>query len=117
MGVSTGFLPMPFQVPQVIDLYKYIPRIKEKYTVPVAQEDHIRFALFCKPVISASNNLRAWWKEKVKFDRNVLAAIAKYQVDNSVPGKFEDCTAVASTPHTLQELQDTTLGSLLSTLM
>ncbi|KAK2994405.1 hypothetical protein RJ640_029520 [Escallonia rubra] len=83
----------------------------------VAQEDHIRFALFCKPVIGASDNLWAWWKEKVKFDRNGLAAIAKYQADNSVPGKFEDCTAMASTPHTLQELQDTTLGSLLSALM
>ncbi|KAK2994568.1 hypothetical protein RJ640_017297 [Escallonia rubra] len=83
----------------------------------VAQEDHIRFALFCKPVIGASDNLRAWWKEKVKFERNGLAPIAKYQADNSVPGKFEDCTAVASTPHTLQELQDTTLGSFLSARM
>ncbi|KAK2989256.1 hypothetical protein RJ640_031008 [Escallonia rubra] len=67
--------------------------------------------------IGTSDNLWAWWKEKVKFDRNGLAVIAKYQADNSVPGKFEDCTAVASTPHTLQELQDTTLGSLLSALM
>ncbi|KAK3011669.1 hypothetical protein RJ639_010682 [Escallonia herrerae] len=70
-----------------------------------------------KPVSGASDNLRAWWKEKVRFDRNGPAAIAKYQADHSVPGKFEDCTAVASTPHTLQELQDTTLGSLLSALM
>ncbi|KAK3008538.1 hypothetical protein RJ639_013277 [Escallonia herrerae] len=50
--------------------------------VAVAQEDHIRFALFCKTVSGASDNLRAWWKEKVKFDRNGLAAIAKYQADN-----------------------------------
>lgn len=70
-----------------------------------------------KPVSGASDNLRAWWKEKVRFDRNGPAAIAKYQADHSVPGKSEDCCTVASTPHTLQELQDTTLGSLLSALM
>ncbi|KAJ4978647.1 hypothetical protein NE237_009427 [Protea cynaroides] len=70
-----------------------------------------------KPVSGASDNLRAWWKEKVRFDRNGPAAIAKYQADNAIPGKTEETNAVASTPHTLQELQDTTLGSLLSALM
>ncbi|KAL0397364.1 UNVERIFIED_CONTAM: protein ETHYLENE INSENSITIVE 3 [Sesamum calycinum] len=30
-----------------------------------------------KPVTGASDNLRAWWKEKVRFDRNGPAAIAK----------------------------------------
>lgn len=70
-----------------------------------------------KPVSGASDNLRAWWKEKVRFDRNGPAAIAKYQADHSLPGSNEDCNAIASTPHTLQELQDTTLGSLLSALM
>ena len=70
-----------------------------------------------KPVSGASDNLRAWWKEKVRFDRNGPAAIAKYQADHSIPVKNEDCSAMASTPHTLQELQDTTLGSLLSALM
>ncbi|XP_010243659.1 PREDICTED: protein ETHYLENE INSENSITIVE 3-like [Nelumbo nucifera] len=70
-----------------------------------------------KPVSGASDNLRAWWKEKVRFDRNGPAAVAKYQADNGIPGKSEDCNAVACTPHTLQELQDTTLGSLLSALM
>ncbi|KAL5719403.1 Protein ETHYLENE INSENSITIVE 3 [Ranunculus cassubicifolius] len=70
-----------------------------------------------KPVSGASDNLRAWWKEKVRFDRNGPAAIAKYQADHAIPGVDEDCNSVASTPHTLQELQDTTLGSLLSALM
>ncbi|XP_042476741.1 protein ETHYLENE INSENSITIVE 3-like [Macadamia integrifolia] len=70
-----------------------------------------------KPVSGASDNLRAWWKEKVRFDRNGPAAIAKYQADNAFQGKNEDSNVVASTPHTLQELQDTTLGSLLSALM
>ncbi|KAF5189105.1 Ethylene insensitive [Thalictrum thalictroides] len=63
-----------------------------------------------KPVSGASDNLRAWWKEKVRFDRNGPAAIAKYQADHAIPGTDEDCNSMASTPHTLQELQDTTLG-------
>eukprot|EP00252_Welwitschia_mirabilis_P012132 TRINITY_DN26_c0_g1_i1.p1 TRINITY_DN26_c0_g1~~TRINITY_DN26_c0_g1_i1.p1 ORF type:complete len:654 (+),score=129.52 TRINITY_DN26_c0_g1_i1:911-2872(+) len=70
-----------------------------------------------KPVSGASDNLRAWWKEKVKFDRNGPAAIAKYQAEHATPGSNEENMPVAPTPHTLQELQDTTLGSLLSALM
>ncbi|KAL8548791.1 hypothetical protein ACS0TY_007892 [Phlomoides rotata] len=70
-----------------------------------------------KPVSGASDNLREWWKDKVRFDRNGPAAIAKYQAENAVPGKNEGCNPVGPTPHTLQELQDTTLGSLLSALM
>uniref|UniRef100_A0A0V0IMR3 Ethylene insensitive 3-like DNA-binding domain-containing protein n=1 Tax=Solanum chacoense TaxID=4108 RepID=A0A0V0IMR3_SOLCH len=70
-----------------------------------------------KPVTGASDNLRAWWKEKVRFDRNGPAAIAKYQADNQIPGRVEESSVIVSTPHTLQELQDTTLGSLLSALM
>uniref|UniRef100_A0A5B7A7U4 Ethylene insensitive 3-like DNA-binding domain-containing protein n=1 Tax=Davidia involucrata TaxID=16924 RepID=A0A5B7A7U4_DAVIN len=70
-----------------------------------------------KPVSGASDNLREWWKDKVRFDRNGPAAIAKYQADNLIPGKNEGCNPVGPTPHTLQELQDTTLGSLLSALM
>ncbi|KAE8682962.1 ETHYLENE INSENSITIVE 3-like 1 protein [Hibiscus syriacus] len=34
-----------------------------------------------KPVSGSSDNLRAWWKEKVKFDKNGPAAIAKYEAD------------------------------------
>ncbi|KAL8529394.1 hypothetical protein ACS0TY_006715 [Phlomoides rotata] len=70
-----------------------------------------------KPITGASDNLRAWWKEKVRFYHNGPAAIAKYQVEHSIPGKVEESNTVISTPHTLQELQDTTLGSLLSALM
>ncbi|KAK6926434.1 Ethylene insensitive 3 [Dillenia turbinata] len=70
-----------------------------------------------KPVTGASDNLREWWKDKVRFDRNGPAAIAKYQADNSIPGKTKDCVPIGPTAHTLQELQDTTLGSLLSALM
>ncbi|GLT43252.1 hypothetical protein SLA2020_172160 [Shorea laevis] len=70
-----------------------------------------------KPVTGASDNLREWWKDKVRFDRNGPAAIAKYQADNSIPGKNDGTNSTGPTPHTLQELQDTTLGSLLSALM
>lgn len=70
-----------------------------------------------KPVSGASDNLREWWKDKVRFDRNGPAAIAKYQAENMIPGKNEGSNVVGPTPHTLQELQDTTLGSLLSALM
>ncbi|KAF5735755.1 Ethylene-insensitive 3f isoform 1 [Tripterygium wilfordii] len=69
-----------------------------------------------KPVSGASDNIRAWWKEKVKFDKNGPAAIAKYEAE---------CLAMAESVNNrngnpqsfLQELQDATLGSLLSSLM
>ncbi|XP_010521598.1 PREDICTED: protein ETHYLENE INSENSITIVE 3-like [Tarenaya hassleriana] len=70
-----------------------------------------------KPVTGASDNLREWWKDKVRFDRNGPAAIAKYQAENNIPGSNEGNSPIGPTPHTLQELQDTTLGSLLSSLM
>lgn len=70
-----------------------------------------------KPVSGASDNIRAWWKEKVRFDRNGPAAIAKYQAEHGILGKADENASSASIPHTLQELQDTTLGSLLSALM
>ncbi|RAL38948.1 hypothetical protein DM860_014774 [Cuscuta australis] len=71
-----------------------------------------------KPVSGASDNLREWWKDKVRFDRNGPAAIAKYQAENaSILGGNGGANQVGPTPHTLQELQDTTLGSLLSALM
>ncbi|KAH0891706.1 hypothetical protein HID58_054135 [Brassica napus] len=71
-----------------------------------------------KPVTGASDNLREWWKDKVRFDRNGPAAISKYQAENSVQGVCEGGSSlIGPTPHSLQELQDTTLGSLLSALM
>ncbi|PIN18964.1 hypothetical protein CDL12_08367 [Handroanthus impetiginosus] len=57
-----------------------------------------------KPVSGASDNIRAWWKEKVKFDKNGPAAIAKYEAECISRGEGGD-------------LQDATLGSLLSSLM
>ncbi|KAG8049792.1 hypothetical protein GUJ93_ZPchr0009g2204 [Zizania palustris] len=68
-----------------------------------------------KPVSGASDNIRAWWKEKVKFDKNGPAAIAKYESD-----KLVSTNALSSgikNQHSLMDLQDATLGSLLSSLM
>uniref|UniRef100_A0A0D9X9L6 Ethylene insensitive 3-like DNA-binding domain-containing protein n=1 Tax=Leersia perrieri TaxID=77586 RepID=A0A0D9X9L6_9ORYZ len=68
-----------------------------------------------KPVSGASDNIRAWWKEKVKFDKNGPAAIAKYDVENSMLVDAK-CNGVFN-QHSLMDLQDATLGSLLSALM
>nr|AAV68141.1 ethylene insensitive 3-like 3 [Dianthus caryophyllus] len=70
-----------------------------------------------KPVTGASDNLREWWKEKVRFDRNGPAAIAKYEADNLIFMNSNAGDSIRSSAHALQELQDTTLGSLLSALM
>ncbi|XP_074578726.1 ETHYLENE INSENSITIVE 3-like 3 protein [Curcuma longa] len=66
-----------------------------------------------KPVSGASDNIRAWWKEKVKFDKNGPAAIAKYEAENfAAAQKFG-----VKNHQSLMDLQDATLGSLLSSLM
>ncbi|KAL7227141.1 hypothetical protein ACSBR1_022078 [Camellia fascicularis] len=69
-----------------------------------------------KPVSGASDNIRAWWKEKVKFDKNGPAAIAKYEAECLTKEK-EDGFQKRNSQNILQELQDATLGSLLSSLM
>ncbi|WCJ36957.1 ETHYLENE INSENSITIVE 3-like 3 protein [Euphorbia peplus] len=69
-----------------------------------------------KPVSGASDNIRAWWKEKVKFDKNGPAAIAKYEAEyRAVVGA--DKNQNGNCQSVLQDLQDATLGSLLSSLM
>ncbi|CAL9038493.1 unnamed protein product [Musa banksii] len=70
-----------------------------------------------KPVSGVSNNLRKWWKETVRFDRNGPAAISTYQRDSCTHVISKENTSEFSVPDALQELQDTTLGSLLSALM
>ncbi|KAI3906469.1 hypothetical protein MKX01_029084 [Papaver californicum] len=74
-----------------------------------------------KPVTGASDNLRAWWKDKVRFDRNASAAVENYQqIDHAIPSLNRGLDArveVASIPaRTLHELPDNTLGTLISTL-
>uniref|UniRef100_A0A0E0B4N7 Ethylene insensitive 3-like DNA-binding domain-containing protein n=1 Tax=Oryza glumipatula TaxID=40148 RepID=A0A0E0B4N7_9ORYZ len=68
-----------------------------------------------KPVSGASDNIRAWWKEKVKFDKNGPAAIAKYESENLASADAP--SSGIKSQHSLMDLQDATLGSLLSSLM
>ncbi|KAJ6804249.1 ETHYLENE INSENSITIVE 3-like 3 protein [Iris pallida] len=68
-----------------------------------------------KPVSGASDNIRAWWKEKVKFDKNGPAAIAKYETENFASESAKNNSG--KNGRSLMELQDATLGSLLSSLM
>ena len=69
-----------------------------------------------KPVSGASDNIRAWWKEKVKFDKNGPAAITKYEAECFAMVENEN-NRNGHSQSTLQDLQDATLGSLLSSLM
>ncbi|KAJ9555329.1 hypothetical protein OSB04_009943 [Centaurea solstitialis] len=68
-----------------------------------------------KPVSGSSDNLRAWWKEKVKFDKNGPAAITKYDTECVSKGQIGFQNGGSNS--ILQDLQDATLGSLLSSLM
>ncbi|KAL3829912.1 hypothetical protein ACJIZ3_018714 [Penstemon smallii] len=65
-----------------------------------------------KPVSGCSESLREWWKDEVKFDQNAPSALA--DILPKIMDTFDD---PLSCMHLLQELQDTTLGSLLSALM
>ncbi|KAL1569616.1 putative ETHYLENE INSENSITIVE 3-like 4 protein [Salvia divinorum] len=68
-----------------------------------------------KPVTGASDSLRGWWKEEVRFDRNAPTAIAEFLPNMAAAAVAE--IGPDSFMHMLHELQDTTLGSLLSALM
>ncbi|PIN26752.1 hypothetical protein CDL12_00471 [Handroanthus impetiginosus] len=69
-----------------------------------------------KPVTGSSDSLREWWKDGVRFDQNAPVAIAEFMpkiVEQAAAGNLDPVSYM----HLLQELQDTTLGSLLSALM
>ncbi|XP_058735744.1 putative ETHYLENE INSENSITIVE 3-like 4 protein [Vicia villosa] len=71
-----------------------------------------------KPVTGSSESLREWWKEQVKFSQNAPEAVSKYLLLPPPPPLFENQQdSISSYMHLLYELQDTTLGSLLSALM
>lgn len=69
-----------------------------------------------KPVSGSSDNIRAWWKEKVRFDKNGPAAIAKYEAECLAMSEADN-NRNGNSQSMLQDLQDATLGSLLSSLM
>ncbi|OAY33387.1 putative ETHYLENE INSENSITIVE 3-like 4 protein [Manihot esculenta] len=65
-----------------------------------------------KPVTGSSDSLRQWWKEDVRFDQNAPLAITEF-----FPLLEKHEVDPVSCMHLLHDLQDTTLGSLLSALM
>ncbi|XP_057739470.1 putative ETHYLENE INSENSITIVE 3-like 4 protein [Arachis stenosperma] len=65
-----------------------------------------------KPVTGSSDSLREWWKEDIRFDQTAPTAIAKY-LPLLEKGELDKSSSI----HLLQDLQDTTLGFLLSSLM
>lgn len=69
-----------------------------------------------KPITGSSDSLRRWWKENVQFDQTAPDAISDYL---TLAAELIEKNPSSSTSllHMLQELQDTTLGSLLSALM
>ncbi|CAL1376714.1 unnamed protein product [Linum trigynum] len=69
-----------------------------------------------KPVSGSSDSLRSWWKEAVRFDHSAPEAIVQFQ-SSAVPPAVAAAAAAATYLHRLNELQDTTLGSLISALM
>nr|VDC85783.1 unnamed protein product [Brassica oleracea] len=70
-----------------------------------------------KPITGSSDSLRRWWKETVQFDQTAPNAVSDY-ITLAVAAAAE---LIEKEPlsllHMLQELQDTTPGSLLSALM
>ncbi|XVE86750.1 hypothetical protein DITRI_Ditri18aG0058700 [Diplodiscus trichospermus] len=66
-----------------------------------------------KPVTGSSDSLRKWWKEKVRFDKNAPLVVAEFLPEIIEQGELDPVSCM----HLLQELQDTTLGSLLSALV
>lgn len=66
-----------------------------------------------KPVTGSSDSLREWWKDSVKFDHHAPLAIAEFMAPMLEKASIDANSCI----HLLHELQDTTLGSLLSALM
>ncbi|CAN0862038.1 Putative ETHYLENE INSENSITIVE 3-like 4 protein [Linum grandiflorum] len=66
-----------------------------------------------KPVSGSSDSLRHWWKDSVQFDQTATQALIQFHSSSSPAAAVVDHPA----PNRLHELQDTTLGSLISALM
>ncbi|KAG7535527.1 Ethylene insensitive 3 [Arabidopsis thaliana x Arabidopsis arenosa] len=71
-----------------------------------------------KPVTGSSDSLRRWWKENVQFDQTAPNAVSDY-LTLAAAQLISSNESIDPTSyiHMLHELQDTTLGSLLSALM
>lgn len=69
-----------------------------------------------KVTSESSDNLREWWMQQVRLERNGLAAITRYNADKGIIGP-SSYTPASATAITLMDIQDTTLCSVLSALM
>ncbi|XP_050207298.1 LOW QUALITY PROTEIN: putative ETHYLENE INSENSITIVE 3-like 4 protein [Mercurialis annua] len=67
-----------------------------------------------KPVTGSSNSLRKWWKDKVRFDLNAPLAVEEALPVVLAQAELPD---PGSCMNLLHDLQDSTLGSILSALM
>ena len=77
-----------------------------------------------RPVTGSSDSLRLWWQEKVCFDRAAPMNLSLLAPSSLLPPPLPiinispNCdNVVPMDMHLLQELQDTTLGSIISALM
>lgn len=67
-----------------------------------------------KPVGGSSESLIEWWKDKVRFDQSAPLALAEILPKVlDIKGELDPVSCM----HLLHDLQDTTLGSLLSALI
>jgi ethylene-insensitive protein 3 len=67
-----------------------------------------------KPVSGSSDSLREWWKDQIRFDHSAPLAVAKYLPLLEQDEQFNTMIADPNSYiHLLQDLQDSTLGSLL----
>jgi ethylene-insensitive protein 3 len=64
-----------------------------------------------EPMSGSSDSLRGWWKDNVSFDRSGPMALT------AAPTAGESPLGAASCLHRLQDIQDSTLGSVLSALI
>lgn len=69
-----------------------------------------------KAVIGSSESLRKWWKEQIRFNHYAPVAIAKYKPAFELHRELNQ-SSPSSFVHLLHELEDNTLGSLVSAIM
>ncbi|XP_008792545.2 protein ETHYLENE INSENSITIVE 3-like [Phoenix dactylifera] len=69
-----------------------------------------------KSIVASSDNLREWWKEKVKFQVNAPRAIERFKKRNPILVSSSNNNSETSIPGALKQLTDTILSSVISAL-
>ncbi|RYR35095.1 hypothetical protein Ahy_A10g050235 [Arachis hypogaea] len=88
-------------------ILKYVVNIME-----VCKARGFVYGIVPENVTGSSDSLRERWKENIRFNQTAPTAITKY-LPLLKKGELDESSNI----HLLQDLQDTTLGSLLSSLM